>query len=106
MSRPPHEGGPAISMSKSSLERSEPSYRQTRWYEYLCIDSSRCQPTKESEYVTVIEQFRAPPVTWAGQSRPKTSITDPSGLYLRTEMTKIAGETHIDASREKRSEDS
>ncbi len=46
MSRPPYEGGPAIFMSKSSLERSEPSYRQPRWYEYLCIDFSRCQPSK------------------------------------------------------------
>ena len=86
MSRPPHEGGPAISMSKSSLARSEPSYRQTRWYEYLCIDSSRCQPTKGSEYVTVIEQLRAPPVTWAGQSTPKTCATDPFGLFLERAM--------------------
>ena len=86
MSRPPHEGGPAISMSKSSLARSEPSYRQTRWYEYLCIDSSRCQPTKGSEYVTVIEQLRAPPLTLAGQSRPKIRATDPFGLFLERAM--------------------
>ncbi len=45
-------------------------------------------------------------MTWRGQLRPKTSLTDPSGLYLRTEMTKITGEIHIDASREKRTEDS